>query len=145
MVRSPRSVRHLLQDKPGLQRLEREIHAQESLLADVRRCLPADLASHCLNARLRVDTLVLHTDSPVWATRLRYLAPQLASVLAAEYPAVREVKIRLLVPTADHAAPKIGANRSDRAAKIIHSSADHANSEALRAALHRLGKAVKPG
>jgi hypothetical protein len=145
MVRSPRSVRHLLQDKPGLQRLEREIHAQESLLADVRRCLPADLSAHCLNARLRVDTLVLHTDSPVWATRLRYLAPQLASVLAVEYPALREVKIRLFVASADHASPKNSARHSDRAAEIIHSSADHANSEALQAALHRLGKAVKPG
>jgi hypothetical protein len=128
-----------------LQRLERDIRSQKNLLADVRRCLPADLSPHCLHARLRVDTLVLHTDSPVWATRLRYLAPQLASVLAVEYPALREVKIRLLVAPADHASPQNSARHSDRAAEIIHSSAGHANSEALRTALHRLGKAVKPG
>jgi hypothetical protein len=49
------------------------------------------------------------------------------------------------VASADRTAPRSGAKRSDRAAEIIHSSADHANSEALQAALHRLGKAVKPG
>jgi len=145
MVRSPRSVRHLLQDKPGLQRLEREIRVQQRLLADVRQCLPADLSQHCLSARLREDTLVLHTDSPAWATRLRYLAPQLTSVLVPEYPALREVKIRLIVADTVHPRPGSGAKHSDRAAQIIHSSADHANSEALKLALHRLGKAIRSG
>lgn len=143
MARSPKSVRHLLQDKPTLKRLEREICAQQNLLADVRQCLPADLAPHCSAAQLRDGTLVLHSDSPVWATRLRYLAPQLRSVLIPEHPALREIKIRLFVEQT--AAPKQlkPAQKSDVAAAIIHDSAAYTKHAPLREALIRLGRALK--
>ena len=143
MARSLKSVRHLLQDKPTLQRLGRELAAQKALLADVRQCLPADLAAHCAAAQLRDDTLVLHVDSAAWATRLRYLAPQLARALATEYRSLRTVKVRLLIAQSRQDQAKTPAQHSDRAAKIIHNSADHANSAALQTALRRLGDAVR--
>jgi hypothetical protein len=144
MVRKPRSVRHLLQDKPELIRLEREIKAQNRLLSHVRQCLPADLATHCIHAQFRDDTLVVHTDSPVWATRLRYLAPQLSGALAAEYPALRTTKVRLILDTNRPERSPAKAIHSSEAAQIIHSSATHTKSKSLQDALHRLSRAVKP-
>lgn len=143
MARSLKPVRHLLQDKPSLQRIERELKAQKTLLTDVRQCLPADLAKHCAAAQLREGTLVLHTDSPAWATRLRYLAPQLVSVLADEYPALREIKIRLLIEQVAPTPAKNAPWRSDRAAQIVHTSAGYAKPGPLADALHRLGDALK--
>lgn len=144
MARSPRSVRHLLQDKPTLKRLTGELADQQALLADVRHCLPDDLAARCVSARLHDGQLVLHTGAAVWATRLRFLAPQLASVLKTAYPTLNNVKVhlftdRLSAPTRSHIA-----HHSTAAATIIHGSAEHANSEALRESLRRLAKAVRP-
>ncbi len=143
MARSPKSVRHLLQDKPTLKRLERELCAQRNLLADVRQCLPADLAVHCIAAQLRDNTLVLHTDSPVWATRLHYLAPQLRSVLNSEHPALREIKVRLFIERTTAPKQPNAAHKSDVAAAIIHDSAAYTKHAPLREALIRLGRALK--
>lgn len=143
MLRRPRSIRHLLQDKPELKRLEREIRVQKTLLSHLRQCLPADIAAHCLHAQLHDETLVIHTDSPVWATRLRYLAPQLIDALAVEYPGLRAAKVRLAMEA--HRPKSVGSppHHSNRAAEIIHSSAGHTKSESLQKALRRLGEALK--
>ena len=143
MVRSLKSVRHLLQDKPTLKRLERELKAQQALLHDVRQCLPADVATHCLAAQKRDEVLVLHTDSPAWATRLRYVAPQLISVLRPEYPALRDVAVRLQVEPRRTTRTQSKAHHSNRAAIIIPDSARHAKPGPLQDALRRLGDALK--
>ena len=143
MARSPKSVRRLLQDKPTLKSLDREIAAQRALLTLVRQCLPADLATHCLNAQIHEDRLTLHTDSPVWATRLRYLATQLISVLKHEYPQLREIKIRLLVTRQPPSGRTGPAAKSDAAAAIIHESALDTQPSPLRDALLRLSRAIK--
>ena len=138
-----KSVRHLLQDKPTLQRLEHALQAQKTLLADLRQCLPADLADHCAAAHIRENTLVVHTDSPAWATRLRYLAPQLVKALAGEYPAIQSVSIRLMVEHRGATVRRAPANHSDQAAEIIHTSANCAKPGPVRDALRRLGDALR--
>ena len=143
MARSPKSVRHLLKDKPTLKLLELEISAQKALLAKVRRLLPDDLATHCAAAQLHGPQLVLHTDSPVWATRLRYLAPQVLSLLRSDFPSLSEVKIRVLIPRPAARPPRRPARKSDVAAAIIHDSALDTKPEPLRDALLRLSEALK--
>ena len=39
--------------------------------------LPFPLNRHCHIANLREQTLVVNTDSSLWATRLRYITPEL--------------------------------------------------------------------
>ncbi len=137
-----KSVRHLLQDKPTLQRLDRELKAQKSLLIDLRQCLSTDLAEHCASAHIRENTLVIHADSPAWATRLRYLAPQLVKAVAGEYPAVQAVSVRLMVEQ-PVPVPKATARHSDQAAQIIHTSANCAKPGPVQDALRRLGDILK--
>lgn len=143
MARSPKSVRRLLKDKPTLRLLELEISAQKALLNQVRQLLPNDLANHCLAARKRDQKLILHTDSPVWATRLRYNAAQLLSLLQPQHPSLRGVKVKLnpmRQPTRRRLKP---ARRSDVAAAIIHDSAQDTKRPELREALKRLSSALK--
>lgn len=52
----------------------RALMALETLL---QALLPEPLKAHCRLLAIREDTLVLAADSPVWATRLRFHAPQL--------------------------------------------------------------------
>jgi len=143
MARSPKSVRRLLKDKPTLRLLELEISAQKALLNQVRQLLPGELARHCLAAREREQQLVLHTDSPVWATRLRYHAPQLISLLKPSHPSLRgiSIKLNLTHPTPRRRLPP--ARHSDIAAAIIHDSAEDTKQPELREALKRLSLALK--
>ena len=52
----------------------RTLMALETLLQTL---LPEPLKTHCRLLAFREDTLVLAADSPVWAARLRFHAPQL--------------------------------------------------------------------
>ena len=143
MARSPKSVRHLLKDKPTLKFLEREVHAQNALLKQIRRLLPADLALHCHAAQIREGLLVLHVDSPVWATRLRYLAPELLSLMRPDHTALTSVTIKVLVKRESCGPRHRPPQHSDAAGSIIHDSAQDTKHPQLRAALERLGLAVK--
>jgi hypothetical protein len=61
----------------------------------IRRALEPDLRPHCLHATLEGGRLTLVSDSPVWASRLRFGAPGLMAALAGEGPAVSEVRVRV--------------------------------------------------
>lgn len=143
MARSPKSVRRILKDKPTLKFLELEISAQKALLENVRRLLPADLAGHCVAAQKRDQQLVLHADSPVWATRLRYAAPQLLSLLKSSQPSLRGIKVKLVLNRSVSRRKLPGARHSDFAAAIIHDSAQDTKQGQLREALERLSLALK--
>jgi hypothetical protein len=143
MAHSPKSVRHLLKDKPTLKILELEISAQKALLAELRRLLPGELADHCVAAQQRGPQLVLHVDSPVWATRLRFLAPGLLELLRPENPGLHDIRFKLLVPRAERRAQPRPARRSDAGAAIIHQSAADTKHPALREALERLSLTLK--
>ena len=143
MARSPKSIRQLLKDKPSLKLLEREIRARGALLDQIHRLLPADLALHCRAAQIREGQLVLHVDSPVWATRLRYLAPELLGLLRPDNAALTAVAVKVLMERESCGPRHRPAKRSGVAASIIHDSAQDTKHPQLRAALERLGLAVK--
>ena len=143
MARSPKSVCHLLKDKPTLKFLEREIRARNALLHQIRRLLPADLAPHCRAAQIREGLLVLHVDSPVWATRLRYLTPELLSLMRPDHSALKAVTVKVLVKRESCGPRHRPPQHSAVAASIIHDSAQDTKHPQLRAALERLGLAVK--
>ncbi len=143
MARRPQSIRRLLKDKPALKMLELEISAQRALLDHVRQLLPQDLAAHCINAQQRDHVLIVHTDSPVWATRLRYASVQLIGLLQQRYPELRAIKTRLLPPRPPPRRRPPAARHSDAAAAIIHDNAQDTKQPQLRDALERLSLALK--
>jgi len=143
MAPSLKSVRHLLQDKPTPNRLEHEISAQRALLAEIRRLLPGELAAHCVAARLHGQRLVLHADSPVWASRLRFMSAELLSLLENRGRSLREVNIKLLPNRGRRTKRPVPASRSQTAGDIVAESAQHVESTALRQALQRLSRTLK--
>lgn len=73
-----KSIKQLLATPSGiLYRLWQHSQKLEQLDNWLHASLPIPLQQHCYIANLRNNTLVVHTDSSLWATRLRFLTPEL--------------------------------------------------------------------
>jgi hypothetical protein len=74
----------------------------------VYRALPTDLAAHCRPGNLRGNTLVIHADSPAWAAKMRFHAPQLIRSLqrANDLSGLERCEVRVLPQTTAPSASK---------------------------------------
>lgn len=134
----PSKVSTLLGSDATLNHLGQMLRQQQRLLRQIRDILPDPLDAHCLHARISVDQLILHTDSPVWTSRLRFHAPQLLKQLRQQAPRLRKVKILIHIPSRTQAPKHRKVVLSPASAASIHDLADHISDPDLRAALQRL-------
>lgn len=123
-------------------RLLEQVHRLQSLNALLRACLDTEAAPHIQVADLSADRLVVHADSAAWATRLRYLAPQLLRCLhkTPQLTNVRHLDIRVIPhgqPTTSVAHPAV---LSADSASILESAAAGISDPPLRTALKRLAR-----
>ncbi len=83
-MRKARSVSELLAEgKATLERLKSGAESANRVLAALQRALPEDVAGHVFGATLDADgQLTVLVDSGAFATRLRYLLPELMAALA---------------------------------------------------------------
>jgi len=84
-----------------LEGLERDI----SLQRRVCRALEPELRLHCRHVILEAGRLTLVSDSPVWASRLRFGAPGLMAALGGDGLAVTEVRVRVAPQAAGWPGP----------------------------------------
>jgi hypothetical protein len=112
------------------------------LQRQVRQALEPDLRPHCLHATLEAGRLTLVTDSPVWASRLRFAAPLLLVLLGGDGPAATEVRVRVAPPPAE----RFGSGRrpalqlSATAVSHLLGAAAAMDDPDLAAALRRLAR-----
>ena len=85
LMRKSRSVSELLAEgKATLERLKSGAEAANRMLVAVQRALPPDVAGHVFGATLDADgVLTVLVDSGAFATRLRFLLPELLPSLGA--------------------------------------------------------------
>jgi hypothetical protein len=136
-------LRAYLTRNPVARTLMQERLHQQQLLREVERLLPKPLDEHCLAAVREQGRLVLFVDGPVWASRMRFLAPDIARRLRGKPPApLLEVKIRV-VP-ARRAAPRrdkpTRARLSASTRTLLLESAQSIADPSLRSALKRLAR-----
>ena len=136
-----RGLKHLLSDttSTALVQYARQLQALTRLL---NQCLSGELADHVLVANLHNETLVLQADSAAWATKLRYLAPQLLRCLQQHEPlaSVQRLEFRV-APQSQPATPAASpAQLSSAGADTILASAQTVSDPNLRAALKRLAR-----
>jgi len=91
----------------------RRLAALEGALLSV---LPPEWKHHCTVANVQDQTLVVSTTSPVWAARVRLIAPQLMEQLQAQCPneALRAVHVRI--------RPRVETTRKPNARRPVLSS-----------------------
>lgn len=82
-----------------------QLRQEQRLLQQVRKALPPGLRGRCLSASINDEQLTLVTDSPAWATPLRFLAPQVLKALAGTRPGLRDCRIRIRPAGATGSAP----------------------------------------
>jgi hypothetical protein len=90
----------------ALARLVRHASLQDAWTDQLRALLPQDLASECRVANVRDHVLTVHINNAAWATRLRFLIPQLLESLRhlADFTSVNEIRLKV-VPAADAVSP----------------------------------------
>jgi hypothetical protein len=112
--------------------------ATESLLQEL---LPDPLKAHCHLLAIREETLVLAADSPVWAARLRFHAPQLVKQLKrSQTVKLRTIRIRVRPPERQiPAAPREATiSRSKNSTAALQQVAQTVSDPGLKTALLRL-------
>lgn len=143
-ARGPLPVARLLSSRGAstLSRLRQEGEALQRLETRLRQLLPAELADHARVGQLKGKCLILYADSPAWAARLRFLAPQLVKQLG-EKGAVKSATIRVKVlPTAAHPQPtrRRQPRLSEDTRRLIEQTARGIDDEKLASALRRLAR-----
>ena len=95
---APRPLRHALRcmsDSETRGALLALVDRQRQLLQDVRARLSPPLDAHCLYATLEEGKLTLITDSPAWASRLRFQAPELTANLSSTQGEIEACQVRV--------------------------------------------------
>jgi hypothetical protein len=88
-----------LEPSSALENLARQAARRVDLAGHLRAGLPAEIRPHLLAGNLREDgTLVLLTDSPAWAARLRFQSEQLLARSREVYPQSQRIKVRVGAP-----------------------------------------------
>ena len=109
----------------------------------IRARLGTPLGAHCEVASRRGDTLVVRTDAAAWASRLRFLAPQVLQALSGieDWSGLR--KLQVIVRPPDPDAKPVPARRvemSVQSADLLRHVAEDIQDSALREALLRLSR-----
>ena len=122
----------------GLLARSRELRKMDILLAEL---LPAPLNSHCRILSIRNSILVLAADSPVWAARLRFQAPQLVKQLTQHLSGKRcTIHVRVRPPETALAPPpqKPGIRPGIQGIAALQQAAQTVSDPELKTALLRL-------
>lgn len=109
--------------------------------------LSAETSGHYHVAGVDNNTLVIITDSPVWATRLRQLAPNIIEILSDKVKGGLQ-HIRITSRHGSISAPKLHSDTiervlSEQSAQQVAQTAKHIQNKALKAAMLKLAKRGK--
>lgn len=137
-----RSVQKVLARQGTLAQLRQQLKAQETLTEEVRKLLPAPLNQQLQGAVINARRLTLLVNSPVWASRLRYLAPQLQRQLHQNGLAVDQIVPRIVpergkAPTRRHARAR---PLSAQNAELLRQTAESLEPGPLQEAMLRLSR-----
>jgi hypothetical protein len=127
----------------SLSGLGKRLSAQKALHQQLKNLLPTPLNSQLKAAVLQNGNLSLFVPSPVWASRFRYILPQLQKELSTHGIHVNHLRTRILPSEA--AKPKGVQQRrrislSTEASKQLRESAAAIDDAALREALLRISR-----
>ena len=136
------SIQNLLSASGTLAQLQKALVQQQQLLREIRSLLPAPLDLQLKAAVLNGRVLTLLVSSPVWASRLRYLAPQLLRQLGQQGLLVEQVRPRIapLQGISRQPGGRRLASLSPASADSLMQTADAIEAGPLRDALIRLSR-----
>lgn len=144
-MKKPKPLRDVVANKGNktgsLPVILRNAHRLEQLDSILKRYLQTPLDNYIQLANYREGILILLAPSPVWASRLRHMLPQLRQDLLhqSHFKDLRDVQVRI-APLQHDTDTRQPANHrlSPESAAILKQSADATQDAALKSALQRL-------
>lgn len=136
-------LHQLLNSGKALTRLGRQQAAQDDFLNLVQSQLPSPLNEHCTSAVLHDDSLTLLADSPVWASRLRYLSRNLQEKLRLTGVEIMNIKVKVYImerPFMSPRNPREATRLSPANAELLRSVGECIDDKGLKDALLRLSR-----
>jgi hypothetical protein len=137
------AIQSLLTDDKGtiaaLYRRSSELQVFQEIL---KAKLPPPLCDHFILANINKTTLTVHTDSPAWAARLRFLTPDIlsdAGKLCSPY-SPKTIRIKVVLPAVQSKKTNRTINLSRKNAQLILDTANSITDSVLRDALIRLSR-----
>jgi hypothetical protein len=117
----------------------REVSRLNAILQD---CLPATLVAHCQVANHQDQKLVLTASSSAYASKLRYLIPEIKQQFKEQLNITAAIHIKVAVMNTTHSSPQPSRRltMTPEAAKVIAETAVDINDTKLQAALLRLAR-----
>lgn len=116
----------------------------EALDEAFRKCLGPPLSRYCRVANLTPGRLVLHACSPVWATRLRYVVPDVLDCLRKSGDISLQCRVQLRVSYFENGVSTSPVRRSlrlsPRSAAVVRDAALSIENPELKRALLRLSR-----
>lgn len=128
-------------------RLLAHADSREAWTAALRALLPAEVARECHVANVRDHVLTVHLTTAAWATRFRFLAPEVLSELnrLADFAAVRDFRIKVAPVSAPGAkASDDHRERQPPDGRALARFADDLDYGELREAILRLARHAGP-
>jgi hypothetical protein len=134
-------LKNYLQIHTKFATIRSQMQQNQASLRLVKGLLPAPLNEHCQSLVLKHNHLILYTDSPAWASKLRYFSRELIARLRNKHIDINKVSIKIMVDNRE-----VKARRKVREARLLSSEnanllsrvADHTTDPELREALRRL-------
>lgn len=139
----PQSLPQLLNNRSStLADLSKENHQRRQLTERIRLLLPAELHSHLLGIGLQQQTLVLYTDTPAWATSLRYQTNQLIIQLNHEQDLrhIQQIRVKTQVTYNKPARQQPKRTPLSPSAELLACLAETMNDAEIRRSLKRLSR-----
>jgi hypothetical protein len=110
--------------------------------------LDPPLNKHCTIANYVNDTLILHTDAPVWASRIRYNTPQILLFMQNECDLATLKTIRIkAIPArfSNTRSPDNSWKLEEHTANLIRQAAAATTDEPLRQSLQKISSHFESG
>jgi hypothetical protein len=115
----------------------------------LRAQLDSELAPHCYVSGIEDTNLIIYVDTAAWATRLRFMAPQLLPLLRSANPVFSDlvnIKVKVLSQYNDAHTPEFhtdGPTMSSDNAHGINTLSNNIDDPGLQQALQRLARHAK--
>ncbi|MGB1581493.1 MAG: DciA family protein [Nevskiales bacterium] len=138
---SGRRLDEVLQERgASTQRLLNKASQLTRLQSRLRDWLPAPLREHVQLANLRDGRLILTADSNAWASKCRYLSPDLLQRLqAAGWPCQR-IEVKVAPVYAPPRITKIKRSISDASRRLLLQTAAHIDEPGIANPLQKLAR-----
>lgn len=138
----PHSLQDILTSSSGIAHLVHRAAALKSLQERLLNQLAAPLSDHVTVANYDDQVLIIQTDSPAWAARLRFHIPELLKLAQEKcgLPSIQTIRIKVDATRREREPLSRAVTLPAEASNILRECAQSIDDPALRDSLLRLSK-----